>query len=399
MKKVLLLLAGAALTLNASAINLNEGAEYFVQNVKTGMWLNGGYSWGTKGILKNQARAFEFIPVVGENGKYILKSSCGYFEGQGTDTYISAGEGNAAKLTVAEVSEGIFTIANGDKYISAKADMQTFGGSDSWESQQGAMHSYDFYDITDVDDSSDDAAKWKIVSKEAMIANLGNANADAPMDATFLIKAHMMDVSDSDNKTAWLVNGETDKIVTPDADWFGYNTWIKKGTYGWYINDNPEAETETVISQEATGLPAGNYSVDYRVVNQANTPLTLTFNSTTAEAVSYDYSDLWYDSCARTFNDQSNIKSADFTVGEDGKLSIKMTKTCKPENQNRMGFKSFVLKYKGNGSASAVTTVFNENADAPAEYYTLQGIRVAEPSTGLYIVKKGNTVSKELIRR
>ena len=29
----------------------------------------------------------------------------------------------------------------------------------------------------------------------------------------------------------------------------------------------------------------------------------------------------------------------------------------------------------------------------------MQGVRVAEPTTGLYIVKQGNKVSKQLIRK
>lgn len=38
------------------------------------------------------------------------------------------------------------------------------------------------------------------------------------------------------------------------------------------------------------------------------------------------------------------------------------------------------------------------NADAPAEYYTLQGIRVSNPGNGLYIVRKGSKVSKTIIK-
>ncbi len=37
--------------------------------------------------------------------------------------------------------------------------------------------------------------------------------------------------------------------------------------------------------------------------------------------------------------------------------------------------------------------------NAPVEYYNLQGIRVAEPENGLYIVRQGNKVSKKFIRK
>ena len=39
------------------------------------------------------------------------------------------------------------------------------------------------------------------------------------------------------------------------------------------------------------------------------------------------------------------------------------------------------------------------DAAAPAEYYNLQGIRVAQPEAGkLYIVKQGDKVSKMLVK-
>ena len=48
------------------------------------------------------------------------------------------------------------------------------------------------------------------------------------------------------------------------------------------------------------------------------------------------------------------------------------------------------------------TTVGVEGVEvetAPAVYYNLQGIEVANPENGVYIVKRGNKVSKEIIRK
>jgi hypothetical protein len=36
--------------------------------------------------------------------------------------------------------------------------------------------------------------------------------------------------------------------------------------------------------------------------------------------------------------------------------------------------------------------------EGEATYYNLQGVKVANPENGLYIVKRGNKVSKEIIR-
>ncbi len=39
-----------------------------------------------------------------------------------------------------------------------------------------------------------------------------------------------------------------------------------------------------------------------------------------------------------------------------------------------------------------------EDSNAPVEYFNLQGVRVENPSTGLYIKRQGNKVTKVIIR-
>lgn len=51
-----------------------------------------------------------------------------------------------------------------------------------------------------------------------------------------------------------------------------------------------------------------------------------------------------------------------------------------------------------NDSNSGVEPIEEEIADAPAEYYNLQGVRVANPGNGIYIVRRGAKVTKEVIR-
>lgn len=47
---------------------------------------------------------------------------------------------------------------------------------------------------------------------------------------------------------------------------------------------------------------------------------------------------------------------------------------------------------------SGIESVVAADENAPVEYYNLQGVRVANPTTGLYIVKQGSKVSKAIIR-
>ena len=41
----------------------------------------------------------------------------------------------------------------------------------------------------------------------------------------------------------------------------------------------------------------------------------------------------------------------------------------------------------------------NVEGNGPAVYYNLQGVQVANPDNGVYIVRRGNKVTKELIRK
>ena len=50
-------------------------------------------------------------------------------------------------------------------------------------------------------------------------------------------------------------------------------------------------------------------------------------------------------------------------------------------------------------TTSAVEGLDVDNEAAPAEYYNLQGIRVANPSNGVYIVRQGSQVTKQYIAK
>lgn len=47
---------------------------------------------------------------------------------------------------------------------------------------------------------------------------------------------------------------------------------------------------------------------------------------------------------------------------------------------------------------AGVSVITDDNANAPAVYYNLQGVQVNAPANGLYIVKQGNKVSKVLVK-
>ena len=56
------------------------------------------------------------------------------------------------------------------------------------------------------------------------------------------------------------------------------------------------------------------------------------------------------------------------------------------------------LKWQVEGSGAVEGIIADEDADAAPVYYNLQGAQVEHPAAGLYIVKRGNKVTKEIIR-
>lgn len=48
---------------------------------------------------------------------------------------------------------------------------------------------------------------------------------------------------------------------------------------------------------------------------------------------------------------------------------------------------------------TGVENIANDDTGAPAEYYNTLGVKVQNPGTGVYVVRRGNVVTKELIRK
>lgn len=59
---------------------------------------------------------------------------------------------------------------------------------------------------------------------------------------------------------------------------------------------------------------------------------------------------------------------------------------------------TITFKVKREGGITGVESISVEDSVAPVEYFNLQGVRVENPENGLYIVRQGNKVSKQLIR-
>ncbi len=318
--------------------------EYYFRNVKTGYYLNSGMTWGTLAVVKPQARAIDL--KANADGTYNATTSVGNFKVDNAEVYM---DGKDVVATTITPKDGYYTISVGGKYLVPNEHFNWM--TTDWHKDQPHCDEGEQYTIKLADEPGEDGL-WEVISREEMLAAFENATADEPAEATFLIKAAGIDVNDADNATAWkyTVGGEKAEIVFPAGSWgSGMTEWYNNATYAWLVNDEPEADSEDVVSQEVEGVPAGTYVATYRIVNQDNTPLTVKFNDVEAEAHAYTDADLWHNSvCAPLKN---GVKTATFTVGEDGKLSIKMIKQSKAGEQNRFAFKHVYLSYIGEAAA------------------------------------------------
>ncbi|MDE6549141.1 MAG: hypothetical protein K2L22_09085, partial [Muribaculaceae bacterium] len=317
---------------------------------------------------------------------YTVKSAYGYIKIEG-EPYM---DGGAPVPVYLESIGEAYNIKVDGKYLTANAEVVDY------------LNFVKIHVVDAADAPSGNLSAWQIISRDEMIAALKAATPENPVDASFFLNAGQIEVNANNNISSWtyIKNGEPAQIVTPDGGWFGHGEWNNKTTYAWCINEAGENANNQepvagvdVVSQDVEGMPAGSYKVEYRVVNQNNTALVVKFNDTEGAPYEYEESDLWYNSAWDALAEHT--ETANFTVAEDGKLSIKMEKTVNPAGQNRFAFKSFTLSYLGS-DPGAVEVAVDENA--PVVYYNMQGVRVANPSNGAYIKVQGKNASKVIVK-
>ena len=71
-------------------------------------------------------------------------------------------------------------------------------------------------------------------------------------------------------------------------------------------------------------------------------------------------------------------------------------------NRNFNGIALYSIAKEGwqdpNGEVNGIEDIVVDEVEGAAKYYNLQGVEIANPENGLYIVKRGNKVSKELVK-
>lgn len=201
---------------------------YYIYNVATHKYLAAGANWGTHATVNEEGLDFGVALV---DGKYTLDSQVS----NGGNNHFLNGEwcdGAAYGWTIEKVADDVLTISTGENYLTA-------GENDV---------------VTLAADGTAAAAQWQFVPAatleglrmDALLILMGNATEEAPVDATYLIKAPKFNRNDLRNK-AWTEthSGGNANIGKPDAD---------RATYGVEFWNNTFDFNQTL-----TSLPDGIY--------------------------------------------------------------------------------------------------------------------------------------------
>ena len=147
---------------------LMGNGRFYLQNMANGKYWGAGNDWGTQATLVDHP---EFVDLAAlADGRYTIEGQVNnggqqyYFNGDYMDWAIAS----AAPVTMTEVSEGIYTIAN---------DSAFYG----WDGASTVLSKT-------LTDATSPNAQWRVIAEKEMKTSLGGATYSNPVDATFLIQ-------------------------------------------------------------------------------------------------------------------------------------------------------------------------------------------------------------------
>jgi hypothetical protein len=261
--------------------------KYYIYNVGAQKYLAAGANWGTHAVVN--ADGLDYI-ITATDGKYTLDSQVS----NGGNNHFLNGEWNdgaAMGWTFAAVEgkEGVYTISNGEKFLTAQENGE----------------------VTLADDATAEAAQWSVKTLEARIAELATATAEAPVNATFLIQDANFCRNDL-RKSAW-------KMEASNQNLSGGNN----------INNCAESyHAVFTLSQTLANAPAGKYQMTaqgfYRQDDEKTEALPVFYaNDKTAEFPAKTGEENSMSMASESFTaGLYTIEPIEVTVFEDGQLTI-----------------------------------------------------------------------------
>lgn len=298
---------------------LFDDGKYYINNVGTKKYMAAGADWGTHAVVNELG--LDYTVAFTPEGKYTLDSQVS----NGGDKHFLNGEYNdglAFGWTFAKVADGIYTISDGAKFLTAGEDGK----------------------VTLAEDGTAEAAQWTLIPaadrRAAQIASLADATAENPIDATFLFVDANFNRNDL-RKSAWTGDdfavGGTE--TNTNAEKWGGNSQtfdvkqtveVPNGIYkitwnGYYrYNNTTENTNDIAAAAHADGSEVINSFV---YLNDQDYPLT----SIADEAAVAAFEKMPFSQADATAAFEKGLyeQSAEVTV-EDGQLTIGIKKTEHP---------------------------------------------------------------------
>ena len=377
-----------------------EDGNYYIMNVGTGKYLNGGNSWGTRASLTDNREYFTTAKL--EDGAYTLESR---FSNGGEQYYLGPNyyvdNGNPMPLTITAISEKAFTISctgeSGFGYLG-------WDGSESTE-------------VRVLADADSENAQWVFVSVDDVIADIPNATVEEPKDATPLIKDAYFGRNHRD-VAAWEGDGfSTNSSGNTVAEKWGGNSQTfdihqtvtvpdgvyRLSFYGYYrYNNTEENTTQVAIDSHKDGTEVLNSFV---YANDVEVALKSIADDKAVEVLGESNLPFSMDAAGQAFA-QGLYKHEILVKVEGGKLVLGIKKINHPGCDWTV-WDDFILTYYGDTTIEDVqkaypaetgaTTGINEvnTGVNTGAIYNLNGVRVNNMTKkGVYIVNGKKIVVK-----
>ena len=217
---------------------------YYMKNVASGKFLNGGNSWGTQASLVDNG--FD-ATLTYSNGTYTIDTNVpnGAKHFLGSNGYVDS---DVANWKVVPAGENFAITLDGVNYI-------------GYDGATSVM-------ALNLTDAADAAAQWQFVTKEEMVAALDGATEANPGNATFFIVGQNFNRNDANRNAAW-----------QGSPAYGGDNHVNFTAEKWNTNFD--------VYQDLAGLPNGYYELSAQAFYRAGGNAVVAENKDVKNAVLY----------------------------------------------------------------------------------------------------------------
>lgn len=309
--------------------NKLTSGQYYLRNVETGKYINGGGWHDTHAVLNQTGKLFTLTQTSSGDNNFILSSSYGYPDRD--DIYLDKGSD----------IQHVWTF---EKIEGQKAYYITY--QDNNTKKAIGLDDDKFYVNCKTFVEGDDSQKWELISHEELVKDLAFASESNKKDATFLFKGAFLGRNDSDSdiweksfsQKGSKVNWKHDGSSNAEANTIGmvYND-------KFYSNGD---NSKWTITKKDENLPTGKYEISCQIFSD-NNDATLSFNGTNVAVPRENNGGSTKASAAALkFNNGEHRVSTTILV-TDRTLTTVIAKTGSNTSAGAIFFDNFKLTYLG----------------------------------------------------